>query len=933
LTLQDGTDHFYVSKTDAENALTNYQLYSQITESTTELGKWVHTFSNTPELVRWTTDVVDDNDRNATSLYTILDHQKSIYEVGRFKVQESFIQVVEQNLPCCYFKGYPCNEDICSCKTAYNNGSIVIERADTYTMQQTQQFQLENIHLGTTEEHAFDNAIERILTFSGQNNKEAGVPNYQVGGSTFTVATINPRKKIYNIIEERFPSLDQFSCVVFGDFYCWSHLPLYKMTVRFDGIYALNPTTKKLEEEKLRLKTKWFGKAFATLQEACPQTLVVFELLYLQEVVNTTKLQKYEKVLAPNLTCKPTWVGCMKRKSNEPIYVGRILKGFFYGNMLRAPFIKKPTLQKILMQLATYGVQNQYGINKLNNLNNTILRKLLITIPQQKLKIVTIHRILNAARYQRKSALWLLVHVFFPASYGQYLRDDEEILKHLQDGLDTIEKMDIVLYTSDHAFVYPPYAVQVGDTVKKWQKRFNSKMIGSEDRFCIWKLLKDRRSTQGHMLHPQNLESLLKDSKEQIAITEEVFHSVIAQLIQHGVLKKTVDAYENNMLCFTSDYNMMYLLVKCVNELNISISVGIPDDTDVCLIYPTEQVLSHFYSVAQCSTESHTVSVEKLTNEIFHVQTLDKSNYSKIYLLSKKTLMLIGLENWPFDTLVFILNSLQKQQKNIKLHFFGYDNLPKMSTPKRRFTPLLEDLRALSMPIVHTKIDNNVDELMITNDTDLRTFLERNDIHDYVIVTHTNKDMEVVKQMQLGLPSETKFKVGDKVITPSGFISSIQSIYHYNRDLSVWGIDKHLYLGTEITLKNDTKKYRANKLKHAFVLKINELVVPQEYVIVYGTIPNYTKELFEDGFATKRLVYLHHDSLDDKISKQFNSTVTMKLERSSPFYACQKEYLQKQQQEQQRQQTQSFENIRNERKRKLSRLFEQQKKKHKEYGK
>tara|TARA_B100000902_G_scaffold366966_1_gene389173 strand:+ start:292 stop:3147 length:2856 start_codon:yes stop_codon:yes gene_type:complete len=932
LTLKDETSRFYLTKSDADDAFHNYRFFSQVTESTTELGKWVNTFFDTPTLAHWDTSIHNQTD-NVTSLYVIVDHRNATNEVGWFYVDEKFIPVVEKHPACCYEKGYPCIDGDCSCRTAYNNGLLVIKKATPYTMQQVKTYDFDKIYLGSYEGLDTKHAIERIVTFSGKNNKEkSGLQYYQVGGSTFTVATIDPSLKVKNQLKTALPSLEKFVCVVYGNFYSWSHLPCLKINVRFDGIYELNPTTQEMKNEKSRFEKKWFGSAFSTLQTVTSQTLVVFQLVYLSEVTNTKKLLKYEKELT-DLTSKPNWVGSMKRKTKEPIYVGRILLGFFYKDMLQT--WNKVHLQNTLIQLAAYGIKNEYGIDKLKNLNNTLLRNLLSKLPQKykKLKQTMIHRILNAARYQRKSPKWLLVHVFFPASYGQYLRDNEEILNDLHRSLNNTEeeKMDMILYNSDFAFQYPPYAVQVGATIATWQKRFSSRMVGSDERFIVWKLFKDRRCTQGHMLHPNNLEVLLKESgassNGEVNITEEIFQSNVAQLMDHDVLKQVVDANGNSMLCFNNDYDMFYLFIHCVKQLNTSISIGTACKDDSCLVYPTEHVLNHFHSICPTSKQMDTVSVEAIAKETFYIQTLE-TNHQKLYLDSNKPLILIGLENWSFDTIVYVLNSLQKQEKSVTMHFFGYDALPKITTPRRRFLPLMEDLLH-ELPTSTKRVDNAVDELMIKTNEEFQTFLRNEDILNYVIVVHTKKELEAVKQMQLGLPSEDKFKIGDTVITPSGFVSTIRRLFYYSKDISSWGMEKHLYLGTEIELKNDTKMYRANKLKHAFVILSNQLVTPLQKVILYGAVPNYTKELFESGFATERLVYLQYESLDDKISKQFNATIELHADRTTPFSSCLKEFTQKKKAVEERRQVE----LDATRKRKLSQLFAQQRKKHKEYGK
>ena len=101
----------------------------------------------------------------------------------------------------------------------------------------------------------------------------------------------------------------------------------------------------------------------------------------------------------------------------------------------------------------------------------------------------------------------------------------------------------------------------------------------------------------------------------------------------------------------------------------------------------------------------------------------------------------IGLENWSFDTIVYVLNSLLKQEKSVTMHFFGYDALPKITTPRRRFLPLMQDLLDLSLPTLVKRVDNHVDELMITNNDQLQTFLRNEDILDYVRLPRTDSSV------------------------------------------------------------------------------------------------------------------------------------------------------------------------------------------------
>ncbi len=933
LTLDDGTHCFYDSQEVATIAKDNYFLYKQVTPSNTDLGKWIKTYRNTRQFATWTPIDHCTTEHATSSLYVVIDHDKGQFNRGKFtfletKVPEIYFKILEKNIACCYLKGYPCQQERCSCKLAYNEQRLVIKKANAYSMNQTDQWILENINLGTTREDGFDHAVERIISFSGQNNKELG-GNYQVGGSTYTVATCSVHKIVEKKLNTLFPILGDFITVIHGNFFTWSHLPTYELTVRFDGLYLLHPDAH-FQQEKNRFRASWFGKALQNLQQGpCKKDLVVFELLYINNVSNDKPLYKYEKDIS-NMKSKPAWVGSMKRNAKETIFMGRILKGFFHQQMLAS--CNKPTLQNILMKLASYGVLNKYGISKLHCLNSTVLKKLLLKIPhQQNLKRVAIYRILNASKYQKWSPLWLDIHRFFPASYGQFLKDEKHVLTQLQKYFHEENHLPldyILLGPFDHAFRHAIYQVQVADTLKLWRMRFPDRVSGSKDRFLVWKLLKDRKYTQGQILHPNNLELLLKNTS--ISITEEIFQKTVQQLIQHHVLVETVDRNDSPMLCFLNDYNMMYSFVESIHMLpQLSISVGVPENEELCILYPSENVFNYFSYITGKTHDA--VSVKHMTNEPFHVETFTKSKHSKVYLQTQKTIMLIGLENWPFDTIVFVLHTLRNQGKHVKLHFFGYNDLPKMAAPRRRFMPLLEDLHF--MPTYRKQIDNRIDELVLETQEELDNFKANNNITDYIIVTHNKKDMQKVKEMNLGLSSETIFRIGDQVITSTGFISKIKSMHYYNKDRSPWGMQKHLYLGTEICLFNDHNIYRANKIKNANPVLSNDIVTPLKKVILFGTIPDYLKTLFENYLAIEKLVYIQHKSLDEKIASQYNSAFTMAVEKLTPLYACEKMYKQNIQQKQQQQQIQNRQEIESTRKRRLKQLFAQQRKKHANHGK
>ena len=728
--------------------------------------------------------------------------------------------------------------------------------------------------------------IDLILDRSGKNRTDQtvrGTSGYSSYGSTRTMATFNCRNRddwISTVLGNRVLLTDNVHMVVVGDFLTWSHLPKYTLDVKLVGFCDEGAYVEGDDEFRKGLKELVRPGEYA----------FVFELKWVRSI---------SKAL--------TWCGAKKKwkkKDREqrekagaiPVHNGKELLGFI--PMRAASTMKKKNLQKFCRDLAAYAVDR--GKLDLFSLTGEKVSSLLYAcaVPQRYRPNIK-HRILDAAKFHRKSELWTNTVTMFPATIGQYFRDtfgeqDGELRQFLfrSDGL----SLDYFFYGKfDWSFEKSPYQVQVETALRQWAERFPDRMIGWEQRFHVWKVLTDtyyKRSV--YVFYTHELETHGSD-----------FLVTLEEMTSNGVFHE-IDAYVHNhenhkKFCFCWHYNIMGELVHllhdgiCKDKLHIkTVYVGARSARldGYYLLYPNEAVRRHYGGGEGMDMQPYISNVHYKG----HLGTEFSIEFYRTLRNAKRDrpCLLVGLEYWPADGIAAVLDQFKKTiHGRVDLHFFGYDSYPKLTMAKKRLIPLYECLQGWKsfsqLEHVTLSSETGANEHMIQTEAELAEFIQKwkgmtgnarwSWESGYGIVVNSKAELlrakQVFKEM---LPrDDTKFHAGGRVLVKrTGVVSHVKAIIldNFNKN----SIGKHVYQEASVRLEGCDQK--PTELESAYVMVANKIVTPVPNMILFGKVPNYLLEACQ-SYLAKNLVLVCHESLDDELSKQGNYQVRLSKERET----------------------------------------------------
>ena len=729
-------------------------------------------------------------------------------------------------------------------------------------------------------------SIDLILNRSGKNRTDQtvrGTSEYSRHGSTRTMATFNCRNRddwISTVLGNHVLSTNNVHMIVVGDFLTWSHLPKYTMDVKLVGFCDDGGYAEGDDEFRKALKELVLPWEYA----------FVFELKWVRSI---------SKAL--------TWCGAKKKwkkKDREqrekagtiPVHNGKELLGFIPMRALST--MKKKNQQKFCRDLAAYGVD---GVElDLFSLTGEKVSSLLYAckVPHSYRPNIK-HRILNAAQFHRKSELWTNTVTMFPATIGQYFRDkldkqDCEIRQFLfrSDG----SPLDYFLYGKfDWSFEKSPYQVQVETALRQWAERFPDRMIGWEQRFHVWKVLKDmyyKRSV--YVFYTHELET---HGSEFLVTLEEmtsngVFHEIDAYVHNHENHKK---------LCFCWHYDIMGELVHllhdgiCKDKLHIkTVYVGARSARldGYYLLYPNEAVRRHYGGAEGIDMQPYISNVHYKG----HLGTGFPKKIARTLRNAKRDrpCLLVGLEYWPADGVAAVLDQFKKTiHGRVDLHFFGYESYPKLTMAHKRLIPLYECLQGWEafsqLEHVTLSSETGANEHMIQTEAELAEFIQKwkgmtgsarwSWESGYGIVVNSNAELlrakQVFKEM---LPrDDKKYHAGGRVLVKrTGVVSHVKAItlHGINRN----SIGKHVYRDAKVRLEGGDQKPTA--LESAYVMLANKIVTPVPNMILFGKVPNYLLEACQ-SYLAKNLFLVCHESLDDELSKQSNYQVHLSKERET----------------------------------------------------
>lgn len=751
---------------------------------------------------------------------------------------------------------------------------------------------------------------------------------YVVGGSTYVLATINVGKVIdkkwhsefhhywqdnqkeTGNDESEFLVKEEYRAhfIVYGHLQSRSPLLHWNLLCEYRGFIASESQMK--EDASLRPMTT------SLLRELDINRRQKFSLLKSNDKAFVFQIK--------HVKCEPeklSWSG--KRISggnSNGKYKGDNLKRLGLMKRENSSVLNQRDYQILRFQVAEMGVEDEDGESQLHKLNNRKLKHMLRTRRKARSGFRTYefpgysfygNAILEAARYHSKSNLWCkVVHLFLP-SYGQYLRDSRLLLVRLQKAFDAVQNgglefLDTVFYgTFNDCFRKIPRLDQIKDTLMHWEMyrpTFAERIIGWQSRFDLFSKVYDHRQQFG------NTAFTLYDMKK-----------IIGQVEPQGMRYYTT-LNNDKQYCFDDDWKMYEFFATHALKHKFYYGFGLPTEVEenAVFLYPSLAV-KRFYNANHVKQMVFEVPYQYYVTT-FHIRDA-KELCQKLQRMVQqhKKLVLVGLEYWAIDKVCFLLNYFAY----CKFHFqyFQFDNIEATVRANARLSPTFDSLIEYDKFEFTEllKYDNDINELepdenelkvymnaklSMSNGPVLNRFGFKNGVQ--IVCFHREEYKEALLEyprsyLRQDLKDEenlnTHFFLGDRVITPCGFIDHINHIT-YNGEIKK-SIGMEVYTGCGIYLKNFPERiFHATELKLAYILMHSAITAPVPKVMLYGSFPDYVRVQYETYLCTEEFIkHPNYKSKDTLLNEKYERQYTLEKFRPNPLSGVLYELQKKQKEE------------------------------------
>ena len=577
--------------------------------------------------------------------------------------------------------------------------------------------------------------------------------------------------------------------------------------------------------------------------------------------------------------------------------------------------------QSLRFLVAEYGVEDDYGESKLHSLNNKKLKRMLRVKRKARGRMHTFdfpgysfygNSILEAARYHSKSDLWCKVVHFFMPSYGQYLRDSRLLLLRLlnafpsvESGQNGLEQLDTVFYGAfNDCFSKIPRLDQIKDTLEHWElyrPNFASRIEGWQDRFKLFSKIYEHRQQQG------NTAFTLYDMKK-----------LVGQVEPDGMRFYTT-LQNDKQYCFHDDWEIYKFFATFALKHKFYYGFGLPEDVkeNAVFVYPS-------YAVKRFYNEKNEKEMVFEVPYQYYVSTLHlidaKELYQKLQRMVQqhKKIVLVGMEYWAIDKVCFLLKCFEYCQFHFQ--YFQFDNIEATVRAPVRLSPTFSTLLEYNK-FEYTELqksDNDINELE-PDENELKEYMQSKltsykgnrldrfgfDNGMQIVCFYNEAYREALKEFPRSYfrhdlknddTLKSHFFLGDRVITPCGFIDHISHIT-YNGDIKQ-SINMEVYTGCGIYLKNFPERiFHATELKLAYILMHSAITTPLPNVILYGTFPDYVRLQYETYLCTEEFVkHPNYKSKDTLLNEKFERQYALENCRPNPLSGVLFE-LQKQEEE------------------------------------
>ena len=751
-------------------------------------------------------------------------------------------------------------------------------------------------YLGRDKHNTTRPAVDSIRTI---NNRKLG-QSYVVGESTYLTAFFDVKKCNFKLIKKQFPQYDRKGAlddyiIVYGHLHSRSPLLQWDLYCEYKGHVSARNCN--LSEEELS-KSK-----------------------HLEESLNLR--QRHLQLLSDDCGAFvfeiKSIVGAPFRKSwSEPIARGGRNHGKSMGDNLKLlgirrfmPYISwsQIDLQKVRFKIAKYGEADSQGFNNLHKLNNVKLKQLMRTVTgrgrTQRLRDFPNYkfygnRILEAARYHAKSDLYCEILSNFLPGYGQYLRDEPDLLQSLKSHFKgeceqspeedgevkprRSDPVDVVFYGAFAAcWKKQPRQDQVEDTLKHWmifRPDLKVRLEGWEQRFEAWKTVYNWKQWYG-------------DTAFEVTKIKKGFNHCEPPA---WLLRLDSSCFGGKLYTFPYDYSIANAFVDLVakssysfvrGELSSQGQLPVGGKHEPLYLIPRQgllRLMPDFVKNNYCLYET--------PNEYF-METLHlvETPVTEIHQRSNGTCVFMGMEYWSLDVVVFLLTRLQGY--SFVFHWMGWDLLGSTIKSSYRLTPTLMSLSAMpevevvelpsfdsSAAEYEPKTIQEMVDIVQESWSEISTLDQKGVDHGMQIVCCSREDQDLAEvEFKRQVENDLLFYLGDRVITKCGMIDHIVGIKVRGR--SVESVEREQYLASFITLKYGDRVYHPTELRLATVLNHTDVLFPLGNVVLYGAVPDYVRQQYEDYLCTKKLI--KHPTTFKSKEEVLNLNAVMEKNRGNPL--------------------------------------------------
>lgn len=454
------------------------------------------------------------------------------------------------------------------------------------------------------------------------------------------------------------------------------------------------------------------------------------------------------------------------------------------------------------------------------------------------------HRILEAGRTHVKSPSFMQMATLFLPKYMKFLFDNRRVIDKCLDYLKQSDTPDMVLYEMfPEIWTKLPWVDQVEDTLRYWLK-YKLFEVDPWDRFEAYKKVYDQRQRCGDTMACLKVD--LKLEHNGVSTIRRIFDP---------------DQKSTYNYAFEHEYQKEKFFIKIVKKAleRHSFLQGYQLDIDLsgCVFVVSNMQMKRYCRyLISCSPQAYASTFDtkniivydrKMTGPAFGLHS-----YGKVVIL--------GIDIWNFDALKDYVTFLDIRTPKSKMlfHSFGNLNLSQYCAPRYGLRPFMLQLQKEAwMPSADIDLLTPPQERMIEDVDAFVAEIKQQDKRRWfcgwespVFMTFSKDDHQaMVEELSTNarFPRDMhKFKVGDRVLTPDGFLTQITRISkHGNASSFAWKDnyeDFLIFLKVPFSAAENncaSLSYHPRQLRDAFVMRFHWVTGFLNKVVLCGTWPKY----------------------------------------------------------------------------------------------